>query len=48
MLSFTVWEKPFMRLVIALVLPALLAGCISFDSSSPSPPPPATVVVPSH
>ena len=38
-----------MRLALALLLPLVLAGCLSFSSSDP--PPPAsntTVVTPSH
>jgi hypothetical protein len=35
-----------MRLSIALLLPFLLAGCLSFSSSSPNPPPRETVIVP--
>jgi hypothetical protein len=32
--------------LIALMVPLMLAGCLSFSSSDPNPPPPRTVVVP--
>ena len=35
-----------MRLSFVLLLPLLLAGCLSFSSSSPNPPPQTTVVAP--
>jgi hypothetical protein len=38
-----------MRLALAaLLLPLVLAGCLSFSSSDPPPPNNTTVVTPSH
>ncbi|WP_420994739.1 hypothetical protein ACKI2N_021440 [Cupriavidus sp. 30B13] len=33
-------------IVVALLLPLVLAGCVSFSSSDPNPPNKTTVVVP--
>lgn len=35
-----------MRIAFALLLPVLLAGCISFSSSDPNPPPRTVIVNP--
>ena len=35
-----------MRLLLVLLLPLTLAGCLSFSSSNPPPPSHTTVVVP--
>lgn len=35
-------------MLIAIMLPLALGGCLSFSSSDPSPPPRTTVVVPAQ